>query len=159
MVRAEFQWFLKFFKHSVYPKGQWISKGHLDSPHIPKKNNWILYIFLHFGAWEKVKFLFEIYWPLLFAQLQHSSSWSTLSFRSLISLVLFAINSMSQRTSDFLGSPNALFILWSNLGTLCSWLKPVRTAKRTKKGNITLALDNSVQEAYTKCLAVHILKF
>ena len=97
-----------------------------------------MYIFLHFGAWEKLKFCFEIYWPLLFAQLQHSSSWSTLSFRSVISLVLFAINSMSQRTSDFLGSPNALFILWSNLGTLCSWLKPVRTAKRTKKRNINI---------------------
>ena len=50
---------------------------------------------------------------VLFVQLQHSSSLLTLSLRWVISLVLFSMVNMSQKTSDFLGRPNALLILRS----------------------------------------------
>ena len=94
-----------------------------------------------FGVWGETRFPFEIYWPL---QLQHSSSWSTLSLRLVISLVLFAIVSIPQRTSDFLGRPNALFILWSNFGTLRSWVDTIRTANRTEK-NYIISIIRSVR--------------
>ena len=50
---------------------------------------------------------------VLFVQLQHFSSLLTLFFRWVISFVLFSIFNMSQKTSDFLGWPNALLILRS----------------------------------------------
>ena len=46
---------------------------------------------------------------LPFVQLQHSSSWSTLAFKLVISSLLFAMDVMSQSAFEFLGSPNALF--------------------------------------------------
>ena len=92
-----------------------------------------------FGLWPKMFFSdfsnFNISINfLLFVKLQHSSSWSTLSFKFAILLVLFAMVNISQTTSDFLGSPNALLSFWRNFGTLCSWVDTIRTASRTKKG-------------------------
>ena len=81
---------------------------------------------------------------LHFVQLQHSSSWSTLLFRLVISFVVFTIFSstlvfiseikrISQSFSDVFGRPNALFIFLSRFDTLRQWFDVIRTANKTNK--------------------------